>query len=127
VSRTTVDRQLEILQKLQDIERQNIKALAATTAAKRNDKGEKAVHRAGEQLRIGYLPTKGALVFKPLTVGKVSVLDVRGRVLYRSKVINGAADGNVTVSLPTPLGMGIYFARFEGADGILRAKISVSE
>jgi hypothetical protein len=124
---TRVEKQIQLLRKLQDIDRQNIKALVAASAVKRDGKGEKAILTITEQLRIGYMPTKRTLVFKTLSKGKLLVMDVRGRVIYRSKLINCLANGNVTVSLPTPLGMGIYFARFEGVNGILRAKISVTE
>jgi hypothetical protein len=127
VSSPTIDRQFGILQKLKDIDRQNTKAMVAATAVDHDGKGENAGLPVTQQLSIGYMPTKNTLVFKPHSKGKLLLVDVRGRVIYRSKIVNGIADGNLTVSLPTPLGRGIYFAGFEGVNGISRVKISVTE
>jgi hypothetical protein len=99
--------------------------MVATTAVTRGDKVEKAIFPTTEQLRIGYMPAKRALVFKPFSRGKLVMTDIRGKVVYRSKPLNGLSDGTVTVLLRAPLGMGIYYVRFEGVKGIQQGKISI--
>jgi hypothetical protein len=121
----TVTKQLGVLQKLKDIETKNIKELIASVDVKGDGRIVKAVQPSAEQFRIGYMPTKSALVFTPLSKGKLTVTDVRGRIIYTTKLLKGLANGSVTISMPKPLGMGIYFAKFEGIKGIQQAKISI--
>jgi hypothetical protein len=121
---SSIDKQLAILKKLKDIEKKNIADMLATDV-KYNGKVVKAVLPAVEQFKVGYMPTKSSIVFKALSKGRLLVMDVRGKVIYSTKLLNGLTNGNVSVSLPAPLGMGVYFARFEGVKGIQQSKISI--
>jgi hypothetical protein len=82
---------------------------------------------AVEQPAIGFLPQKRALVLRHAIEGNFILLDLRGRVVSRMQV-SQKLDGDVTVSLPSSLGRGLYMAKFEGVDGsIQKAKISVTQ
>ena len=124
---STVQRQMQLRQKLWDIDKQNCKALAAISKVKPDDHGSVNATRFTEQLRIGYAPAKRALVLKDISLGNLKVLDLKGRVLYRIKLSHLNTGGDVVVSLPARLGMGLYVAQFEGVKGIQQAKISITE
>ena len=112
------------------IEAENLKALAAITAVapdgNHNHKSVKSVTSSAEH-RIGYLPTRHALVLSKSAQGNFMVVDLRGRVVFRMK-LSDLHTGEMTISLPALLGRGLYLARFEGADGVVQqAKISITQ
>jgi len=108
------------------IEKKNIEEMLAGVDIADQQNSIKAARSAVAQLNIGYVPAKRALVLKQMSQGNLRIMDLRGRVLYCTKVAKHA-DGEVSVSLPAPLGMGLYVAKFEGVSGIQQAKISISE
>jgi hypothetical protein len=109
------------------IEAQNLKELALLTAVMPNDHGTIKGARFTEQLRIGYASAKRALVLRDISQGNLKVLDLQGRVLYRMKLSHPHPDGDVIISLPARLSIGLYLAQFEGVKGIRQAKISITE
>jgi hypothetical protein len=117
----------ETAQKWHDIEAQNVKDLAQLQAsAARPGQGVKAVASA-ERFRIGYLPTKCALVLRNLTKGNLILADLRGRVVSRFNLSGLPTNGNVTVSLPASLSTGLYIARFKGVNGTAQTIISITQ
>jgi hypothetical protein len=110
------------------IEKENIKALlAATPVAHKVPECEKTSRSFSRRPEVSYLPAKHSLVLNKFSMGNFSVTDLRGRVMYRIKIFPRPAGDERMISLPVHFGTGVYVARFEGADGIRQAKISVTQ
>ena len=81
-----------------------------------------------ERLKIGYLREARALVLKQATQGTFMLVDLRGRVISRMKLSDKLVNSEVTISLPSSLGTGLYLAKFEDVNGkIQQAKINVTQ
>jgi hypothetical protein len=110
------------------IEKENIGQMLVTIPVNPHEPGNlKFARSITEQLHIVYASTKRALILKEISRGDLKLLDLRGRVIYHIKLPDPHIDGEATVSLPAPLSMGLYVARFECVNGILQAKISITE
>jgi hypothetical protein len=125
VSGSTVDRQLQIQQKLKDIDRQNINAFTAATASMRDGGSGKAVLPGAERLSMEYMPAKRTIVLRKCSPGTITVTDLRGRAVFRMRLSQGQTAGEKAILLPAALSRGIYIATLEGTEGIQRATISV--
>jgi hypothetical protein len=125
---TNLEKKYDNQRKWAAIEKENIRALLAATAVAPNGRGGANHTRAvTDQLGIRYLPTKRALISKIFSQGILTVVDLQGRVRCRINLSPRHSNGDAMISLPAPLGVGLYLARLESANGMLRTKISVTE
>jgi hypothetical protein len=93
-----------------------------------NDRGSvNSIRSITGQLRIGFVPAKRALVLKKVSQGNLKVLDLKGRVIFNTKLSNQLTKGDATILLPASLGMGTYMVRFEGVNEIQQAKIFIMQ
>ncbi len=112
--------------KCYDIEAQNVKEYAAYQRTRVNFDGKKSKNSAiyvQKPLNVVYNSQKHTLVLQKESIGIFKLVDLKGRIIYRTII----PEGNVTISLPSSLGCGLYIARFEGEDGIEQATISVQQ
>jgi hypothetical protein len=111
------------------IENGNIKALiAAQTGVMPGDQGSVKLTRSNtKRLNIRYVPTTHALVLNISSQGYFILVDLRGKVISRMEISNQRMNGNVSIPLPASLSTGIYVAGFEGVNGILQTKVSITK
>jgi hypothetical protein len=112
-------------QKWYDIEAQNVKDWAKVQPKVGVNPGRVVRATPARQLRIGYLPTQRILVLNRVSQGTFMLVDLKGKVISRMKLSNKNID-DVTISLPSSLGTGLYLVKFEGVNGMGQAKISIT-
>ena len=112
-------------QKWYDIELQNIKDLSKVAAMPQAQRNVKALVAAAEDLKIGYLPTQRALVLNQVSQGTFMLVDLKGKVISRMKLSHRNIE-DVTISLPKSLVTGLYLAKYEGVDGMHKAKVTIT-
>ncbi len=111
-------------QKWHGIEAQNVKDLAALQAAATGP-GQRAKASASDnRFSIGYLPRERALVLNRPDRGSFVLVDLRGRVIYRTEIADRHTD-NISISLPPSLSRGCYAALFIGEGLTLQRMVTV--
>lgn len=110
-----------------DIEAKNIKDLIANTGVTPDDHGSVKAVALTERLSIRYLAKERALVLKSFSHGNLILVDLKGKVVSHFKLSNQHNKGNITYTLPVSLSTGLYIARFESANGIEQAMISITK
>jgi len=115
-------------QKWYDIEAKNVKDYALTQRTAVHPGSQRFINIAinRDHFSIGYLPKVRALVLKNSCKGNLILVDTRGRVVSRFSLTDMNTKGNAIVALPASLGAGLYLARFEGANGLQQATLSIT-
>jgi hypothetical protein len=112
--------------KWETLEAANIKAMPAT-AVSHDFTNPKFNNSSIGQNRIQYLSKDRVLVLNKPSEGNLMIVDLRGKVISCVRLSSQFAGDKLSVSLPSSLGAGLYMARFEGAEGFVQTKISVSK
>jgi len=111
----------------EEIEAENIAALAAVSISPDNFKKSKPSGLLKEHDGIHYLPEEHVLVLDKTSEGKLMLVDLKGKVISCVRLSEKYTGGQLMISLPQYLAGGIYIARFAGSAGIQQRIISVTK
>lgn len=84
-------------------------------------------HTSAEQISIGYMQQSRTFVVNTPCKGKITIVDLRGRVAYKVAVSDRHTGNEMSIPLPASLSRGVYVAIYEGVSGIEMTKISVAK
>lgn len=116
--------------KWRDIELANIKELAALQkSAVLREKAKSNIVNNVKSLNIMYMPAERSLILRDIyQEGKLTLTDIRGRVVAQFNLSEVKPEGVVTISLAKrTLSSGLYVAKFEGENAEMEAKLSITQ
>jgi hypothetical protein len=109
------------------LEKKNITVgVAAAAVMPDSRRNAKSVRAGTERIGFRYVPARRALVVDKSSRCIVTITDLRGRVIFRTRPSIKKTGGEGTVVLPSHWGRGLYMAELAGVNGISRAKIAVT-
>jgi hypothetical protein len=120
-------KQLSYKENWMQIESDNIKKMIITASIPDNYNPGKSIQLQSEQLRMRYIPKLRTLTIDNPGQGDFLLVDLRGRVISQTKILNQYKGAIHSISLPATLNTGIYVARFEGSNKIQHLKFSITK